>query len=169
MVLQCCVNSLIRPSITWFKRQEESSNGYDGLIQYSDSQGISHYYAPLASAGERLLTDRVYLSKLILNGVTEQDSGVYGCVAMNYGGYRIQEAHLNVVDPLAHDGDNNEPGIRSLFLLFLIPVGLALAPLTMWLCYVVLKKQGMKHNDHKMDANGNAYMQVNEVNRIVVV
>lgn len=166
VVLQCCVNSLIRPSITWFKRHEGPSTTYNetaNLIPYSDIHGVSHYYAPIESAGERLLTDGIYLSKLILNGVTEEDTGFYGCVAMNYGGFKIQEAHLNVLDVADNQDDEPEPGIRSLFLLFLIPVGLALAPLTLWTCYVLIRKQKMKQVDQKIDTNGNDYVQVNRL------
>lgn len=166
VVLQCSVNSSIRPSITWFKRQDgplTTFNGAANLIQYWDIHGVSHYYAALESAGERLLTDGIYLSKLILNDVTEQDTGFYGCVAMNYGGYKIQEAHLNVLDALDDESDEPEPGIRSLFLLFLIPVGLALAPLTLWTCYVLIRRHKMKQVDHKVDTKGNDYVKVNRL------
>ncbi|KAG4075748.1 hypothetical protein HA402_003574 [Bradysia odoriphaga] len=166
VVLQCCVNSTIRPTITWFKRQEgplTSFNDTAKLIQYSDILGVSHYYAALESAGEKHLPDGIYLSKLILNGVTDQDSGFYGCVAVNHGGYKIQEAHLNVLDAVDSENDEPEPGTRSLFLLFLIPVGLALAPLTLWTCYVLIRKQKMKQVEHKIDTNGNDYVQVNRL------
>lgn len=164
VVLQCCVNSLIRPSITWFKRQDAPLISLNGTtIEYSDIHGDSHIYVQLQSAGERLLTDGVYLSKLILNGVTEHDTGFYACVAVNYGGYKIQEAHLDVLDTLDVENDEHEPGIRSLFLLFLIPLGLALAPLTLWICYVLFKHQGIKKADNKIDTNGNDYVQVNRI------
>lgn len=156
---------MIRPSITWFKRQVAPLTSVDGtrnLIEYSDNHKVSHIYAQLESAGEKLLSDGVYLSKLILNGVSEQDAGFYVCVAINYGGYKIQEAHLTVSD--YSDDDNKEhEGIHSLFLLFLIPVGLALAPLTLWICYVLFRKQGIKDVDHKIDTNGNDYVQINRI------
>lgn len=165
-MLQCCVKSLIRPTITWFKRQEgpfTSLNGTTNLIEHTDIHGVSHIYAQLESAGERPLTDGVYLSKLILNGVTEHDTGFYACVALNYGGYKIQEAYLDVLDTLDDENNEHEPGIHSLFLLFLIPLGLALAPLTLWICYILFKHHGMKKVDHKIDTNGNDYIQVNRI------
>lgn len=117
----------------------------------------------MESAGERLLTEGVYLSKLILNGVTEHDAGFYVCVAINYGGYKIQEGHLNVSDTYDDDDNEHEPSIHSLLLLFLIPVGLALAPLTLWICYVLFKLHGLKEVDHKIDTNGNDYIKVNRI------
>ncbi len=168
VVLQCHVKSLIRPSITWFKRQDDTPtstifNGRTNLIQYLDTNGYLHYYAPLESAGERLRSDGVYLSKLILKDVTENATGYYGCVAMNYGGYKIQEAHLNVLDMLDDQNDEHDPGTPSLFLLFLMPVGLALAPLTLWICYVLFRKQTVKRGDHKITTNGNDYVPVNRI------
>ncbi|KAJ6637961.1 Fibroblast growth factor receptor-like 1, partial [Pseudolycoriella hygida] len=135
LVLQCYVNSLIRPSITWFKRQDEPLNAMNAttnVIEYSDVYGVSHIYAQLESAGERLLTDGLYLSKLILNGVTENHSGFYVCVAINYGGFKLQEAYL---------------------------MGLALAPLTLWICYVLFRKRGRKDMEQKIDTNGNDYIR----------
>lgn len=140
-------------------------NGTTNLIEYSDNYGALHIYAQLESA-ERILIDGVYLSKLILNAVTESDAGFYVCVAINYGGYKIQEAYLNVLETLDDENNEHEPGTRSLFLLFLIPIGLALVPLTLWICYLLFRQQGMKEIDHKIDTNGNDYVQVN---RIVVM
>lgn len=169
VVFQCYVNSIIRPSITWFKRQEpmynSSLNRTSNIIEYSDAYGVSHIYVQIESAGERLLADGVYLSKLILNGVTDRDVGYYVCVALNYGGYKMQEAHLTVLDTIDDENDDREPGgIRSLFLLFLIPVGLALAPLTLWICYVTFRHQhGIKDNDHKINTSRNDYVQINRI------
>lgn len=114
----------------------------------------------MESAGERILIDGVYLSKLILNDVTEHDAGFYVCVAINYGGYKIQEAYLDVLDTLDDENNEHEPGIRSLFLLFLIPIGLALLPLTLWICYLLFRR-GTKEIDHKIDTND--YVQVNRI------
>lgn len=129
-----------------------------------DVHGVSHTYAQLESAGERLLNDGVYLSKLILNGVSEHDAGFYACVAINYGGYKIQEAHLAVLDTLDDESNEHEPGTHRLFLLFLIPLGLALAPLTLWICYVLFRRrQRTKKVDRKLDTNGNDYVRVNRI------
>lgn len=155
------MHSRIRPRITWFKRQDTQPisqigilNGTTKIIEYSEN-----VYRSMESAGEKLLTEGIYLSKLILNGVTEQDAGFYVCCALNYGGYKIQEAHLSVVDSI--DDEIDEPGVHNLFLLFLIPVGLALAPLSLWICYLLFRQQRVRDVAHKTNTKGSDYVQVN--------
>lgn len=77
------------------------------------------------------LYDDEYLSKLILNNVSEKDSGIYICVAINLRGFKIREVFLNIIE----DDEDQMTDTRDLLLLFLIPVVFASIPLLIWGCY----------------------------------
>lgn len=161
-VFQCRVHSRNRPIIKWFKRRDldyhlpdHIGNNFSNAIEYSQN-----IYALMASAGDKGLTEDTYLSKLILNNVTERDSGFYVCVAMNYRGYILREAYLHVLAP------NDEPSNKIEFLLlFLMPVGLALIPLIIWTCYIVIRARSFSKNDHIKICNNN-YVIINQVQRV---
>ena len=159
VVLKCRVYSKVTPSIKWFRKQDTFSSGiqindeeknYDSkVVQYFENK-----YEMLKSAGEKGLTEDTYLSKLILDSVTERQTGFYVCVAINYRGFKLREAYLNVIDPqggsydMDSERDDDEEEINSdesskqdLLWLFLIPLGLALLPLTILCCYRICCKR----------------------------
>lgn len=112
-------------------------------------QFLENTYEHLESAGEKGLTEDTYLSKFILNRVSDRDTGFYVCVGINYRGYKLREAYLNVIYP-----DELEVvsafGVKELVVLFLIPIGLAMLPLMLWGCYVLCrnrKNQPTKQNN----------------------
>lgn len=77
------------------------------------------------------LSEDEYLSKLILNNISEKDSGIYICVGINLRGFKIREVFLNIIK----DDEDQTTDIRDLLLLFLIPVAFASLPLFIWGCY----------------------------------
>lgn len=140
VVLQCRVRSKVQPSIKWFRQQDSNSelpidenNNYNSrVIQYFENT-----YELLESAGEKILTDDTYLSKLILNNVSERDTGFYVCVGINYRGFKIRQAFLNVIYP--DDSELHSQSSKEFYLLFLIPVGLAIIPIILWCIYCTVK------------------------------
>lgn len=111
----------------------------DNLNDSGTAKFVQFYentYEHLESADARGNTENTYLSKLIFNPVRERDAGLYVCVGINYRGYKWHEAYLDVV----YADDVGTFGTKELLLLFLIPLGLAMLPLTIWTCYVVLRK-----------------------------
>lgn len=106
----------------------------------------------------------MYLSKLILPGVTIQDGGIYGCVALSYGGFRQQEAFLKVNFPL---GDpvklgSNANEFRSFFWLFVIPIALFIVlPCIIWMWFHTYKKQckmEARQKDKRFDTGSNRWV-----------
>lgn len=139
VVLQCRVHSEGVPTIKWLQKKDASTNisvdDDDEVVQF-----FKNTYKHLESAGEKILSDNTYLSKLILNRVTDRDAGYYVCVAINYRGYKFRGAYVDVLYPEDLDAANSSLGTKELLLLFLIPIGLALLPLSLWLCYVIYRK-----------------------------
>ncbi|XP_053947325.1 uncharacterized protein LOC128856017 isoform X2 [Anastrepha ludens] len=159
-VFQCRVQSEEHPTIKWFRRKStsnptglESAAGI-GLGVFNDNFNAhivnynGHTYELIHTAQEKHVGDEVYLSKLILNGVRLQDEGYYACVAFSYYGYKIREAYLQV-DNQANieywsDYDANEEAYtdpREFWMLFLMPLGLAMFPLMVWLSYLAYKRR----------------------------
>ncbi|XP_061387689.1 fibroblast growth factor receptor-like 1 [Musca vetustissima] len=156
-VFQCRVYCEEYPTIKWFRRLPERNK----FTEYDSLHSIVHYngraYELLTSAGEKPLGHDIYLSKLILNKVQPHDEGFYACVAITVHGHSIREAYLQV-DTSEYDdgspaywsdyseetGENNDDDATSdpseFWLLFLMPLGLALLPLTVWLCYLAHKR-----------------------------
>ncbi|EDV42556.1 uncharacterized protein Dana_GF18049, isoform E [Drosophila ananassae] len=171
VVFQCRVHSEEHPTIKWFRRHSyvgaqavgEGSPG--GASASNFSTHIVRYngrtYELLSTASEKLMGPQLYLSKLILDGVRLRDAGHYACVAISYRGHKIREAFLQV-QPIQTDSDmekeywldydDSEDGIpasdpREFLLLFLMPLGLALLPLTVWLTYLLYKRCSVGHGD----------------------
>lgn len=138
VVLQCKVQSEGVPTIKWFQKQDTTMN-----ISLEDDEVVEFFkntYKHLESAGEKIVSDNIYLSKLILNRVTHSDAGYYVCVAINYRGYKFREAYVDVIYPEELDITSSSLGTKELLLLFLIPIGLALLPVSLWLCYYIYRK-----------------------------
>lgn len=156
VVFQCRVQSQVHPTVKWFKRLSntdvamEFNLGVDNfnshIVQYNG--GI---YELLETAREKSVDDDIYLSKLILNGIRKQNEGFYACVAISYKGYKIREAFLRVDDEMDYQSDDvnywddydvneEKPRQERFWMFFLMPLGLAMIPISIWLCYVVSKK-----------------------------
>lgn len=148
-VFQCRVYSEEHLTIKWFRRLTNSKyNNIDNVhsLIYYNGQA----YELLSSNREKPTAQNVYLSKLILTEVTLQDEGYYACVAISFRGHNIREAYLEV--SVSHDDSSEywveyeeEDDVMStdhnkFWLLFLMPFGLALLPLSVWLCYIVNKR-----------------------------
>lgn len=71
---------------------------------------FENFYEPIASSGLKALDDHMYLSKLIINNIT--DDSIYVCVAINYFGFVYRDfsisVHKNINTALMSDEDNNE-------------------------------------------------------------
>ncbi|XP_055848325.1 fibroblast growth factor receptor-like 1 [Episyrphus balteatus] len=165
VVFQCRVQSQVHPTIKWFKRIPDIGAGMEyNLGQENFNSHIVQYnggiYELLQTAREKNVDDEIYLSKLILNGIRSQDEGFYACVAISYRGHRIREAFLRVEDYMDYQGDEGNywedydasdegPQPKSFWMFFLMPLGLAMIPILIWLCYVVNKKKS--HDNLRFD------------------
>lgn len=152
VVLQCRVQSKVQPSIKWFRKQDQyidipfDDNTYNSrLIQYFENT-----YELLESAGEKELTEDTYLSKLILNNVSERDIGVYVCVGINYRGFKLGEAYLNIIYPDDYEM-NDTVTTNNFYVLFLIPIGLAIVPIGLWCIYLFIKHLSTNHINVQME------------------
>lgn len=151
------------PTIKWFRRHVYT--GYSSVAEtpqpmstYGASNFSAHIvryngrtYELLSTPPEKLISPQIYLSKLILNNVRTRDSGFYACVAISYRGHKIREAYLEILPPEEDfeywaeysnseetvNDDESDP--REFLLLFLMPLGLAMLPLTVWGSYMIYK------------------------------
>lgn len=142
----------MQPSIKWFRKQDQyidfpfDTNNYNSrLIKYFENT-----YELLESAGEKELTEDTYLSKLILNNVSERDTGVYVCVGINYRGFKLGEAYLNIIYPDDYEMYDIVT-TNNFYVLFLIPIGLAIVPIGMWCIYLIIKHLSTNHVNVSME------------------
>ncbi|KAH8406718.1 hypothetical protein KR222_007764, partial [Zaprionus bogoriensis] len=165
VIFQCRVHSEEHPIIKWFRRRGYAA--YSPAAETSSSSNFSAHivrylgrtYELLSTPPEKLISPQIYLSKLILNGVRARDVGFYACVAISYRGHKIREAYLEVLPPdyetdywadysnseeLVND-DASDP--REFMLLFLMPLGLAMLPLSVWGSYMIYKRC-TRHGEH---------------------
>ncbi|ALC47823.1 CG31431 [Drosophila busckii] len=161
VVFQCRVHSEEYPTIKWFRRGHlpaaeaawptaGASNFSAHTLRYN-----GRTYELLASATEKLIGPQIYLSKLILNSVQLKDAGYYACVAISYLGHKIREAYLEVQEPEywadyeTSDESVSEPSSdpSEFLLLFLMPIGLALLPLSVWGGYLLHKRCSNKRSE----------------------
>jgi len=170
VVFQCRVHSEEHPTIKWFRRHtyvgtQSAGEASSSTTASNFSTHIVRYngrtYELLSTDPEKLMAPQIYLSKLILDGVRLRDAGHYACVAISYRGHKIREAFLEVLpvqdDPDQEkeywsDYDSGDEGVptsdpREFLLLFLMPLGLALLPLTVWFSYVLYKRCSEGHGD----------------------
>lgn len=131
IVIQCKVYSILPVEIRWFKEDQ------NGFIYKNISYVMLNY-------SQHVYIDRdIYLSKLIIDKAHENDSGVYMCAAINSLGPVFRTANVTV---LSYPSSKEYRESNSFYLLFLIPLGLALLPIIVWLCYYRKKKK----NDRKI-------------------
>ncbi|XP_036322832.1 fibroblast growth factor receptor 3 isoform X2 [Rhagoletis pomonella] len=159
-VFHCRVQSEEHPTIKWFRRLTTTNSvglvytgriGKSGVNPKPNFQTINYNgntYELLYTALEKYIGDDIYLSKLILNGVRRQDEGFYACAAINFHGYNISEAYLKVDNKkiVEYWTDYNNNGAaytdrREFWILFLMPLGLAMFPLVVWLSYLAYKRR----------------------------
>ncbi|XP_068155780.1 fibroblast growth factor receptor 3 [Drosophila tropicalis] len=164
VVFQCRVHSEEHPTIKWFRRRS-----YMGSVPVVDSQTTSNFstrivryngrtYELLSTAPEKLVSPQIYLSKLILNGIRPRDAGFYACVAISYRGHKIREAYLDVLEDVYWSNyDDSEEVVggtsdpREFYLLFLMPLGLALLPISVWCGYLIYKRCSRHGECQRMD------------------
>jgi hypothetical protein len=170
IILNCKAKSSQKPTLKWFKKKDENFQEFivtNGQTSYKDfmetSRSIKYFenfYEPIVvQSGLKELGENVYLSKLILNNVTQ--SSVYVCVAINYFGFNYRENLIHIQPlPEVDDDDENYDSIedsvfdfpeRNYKILFLIPVVLFL-PISALLCtilYLLINRQILRRNKNR--------------------
>uniref|UniRef100_A0A182JJM9 receptor protein-tyrosine kinase n=1 Tax=Anopheles atroparvus TaxID=41427 RepID=A0A182JJM9_ANOAO len=146
IVLQCRVHSKVQPTIKWFRRIDKQL-GEHSFNQNKSIRYLENSYELVPSAGEKLLSPDVYLSKLILYSASERDIGIYVCVGINYGGVSMADAYVNLLHPNGTPLEESHGGYVDLMVLFLIPIALALVPLFAWIVLNVLRAS--HHSEEK--------------------
>lgn len=105
----------------------------------------------MTSPGLKDLGDNLYLSKLIVNNITQ--NSIYVCVAINYFGFGFRENYVNVRSDDDGSSDDVAESVMSFpekkfEILLLIPVVL-LMPISVLICtilYLLIHRQILKHN-----------------------
>ncbi|XP_053659158.1 fibroblast growth factor receptor-like 1 [Anopheles marshallii] len=146
IVLQCLVRSKVQPTIKWFRRINKPL-GEHNFNQNKSIRYLENSYELLPSAGEKLLSYDVYLSKLILYNASERDIGIYVCVGINYVGVSMADAYVNLVHTNGMPVQGSAGGYVGLMVLFLIPIALAVVPLIGWVVLNVLRAR--HHSEEK--------------------
>uniref|UniRef100_A0A336M6L7 receptor protein-tyrosine kinase n=1 Tax=Culicoides sonorensis TaxID=179676 RepID=A0A336M6L7_CULSO len=136
-VFHCRVqsHSFPPPLIKWYKIETNTSNK-------KDSHTITYHnitYDLIKSGDQKQIADTLYLSKLIFQNVTVQHTGIYGCVALNYGGFIQQEAYLHVNSPF---DSTKKPQINKYFWLFFFPICLIIVPIIVYMWFYSYNKKG---------------------------
>lgn len=162
LVLQCKCRSSQKPTIKWFRKKAEGITGnedptvesYKNFIENSRSiKYFENFYEPMVSPGLKELNDNLYLSKLIVNNITQ--NSIYVCVAINYFGFSYRESSILVEITESEEGleDEAEESVvdfpeNNYEILFLIPVVL-LMPISALCCtilYLLINRQILRRN-----------------------
>ncbi|XP_072380116.1 uncharacterized protein [Diabrotica undecimpunctata] len=122
--IQCKVTSEVPPKIIWFK----SCFGQKCDFRYHQT-----CYCHINTSISNYNTGNTYLSKYLIFNARDVDSGTYVCLALTQFGKDDQNVTINV------PCKKSDSELYSL--LFLIPFGLLLIPLVVWLCYYRKKKK----------------------------
>lgn len=129
-VMSCRVQSTLPPIIRWFHKLDVSP--LQSPLPHNFIQYLNNTYELLDCCPTAILSQiDMYLSKLILHPTSMIDSGFYICLAINDAGYTYREAYLNVQPLVRAPGEKVET--TSFLLLFLIPIGLCMIPVSAWL------------------------------------
>ncbi|XP_055384927.1 fibroblast growth factor receptor-like 1 [Condylostylus longicornis] len=166
-VLQCRVNSKVPPKIKWFKSLKRNDNySYINRRDINNSinlRQINHrifkyfekLYELMDTDGEKIISENIYLSKLILNDIKFEDEGFYACVAVNYQGLNIKETYLKVYsDNEIMEKESSDP--IMFLMLFSMPLGLISLPLLCWSVYfcrrnILKNRQKYIENDEERE------------------
>lgn len=161
LVLQCKCRSSQKPTIKWFKKKDESYlnsddhkfESYKSFVETSRSiKYFENFYEPImVSPGLKELSDNLYLSKLIVNNITQ--NSIYVCVTINYFGFSFRENFVNVenIDDDSLDFSDESVGDfpeKNFEILFLIPIVL-LMPISVLICtilYLFINRQILRRN-----------------------
>ncbi|XP_037955729.1 fibroblast growth factor receptor-like 1 [Teleopsis dalmanni] len=178
VVFQCRVYSTVYPTVKWFKRiaTHATNADYTTVNSSNFNTHIVNYkgrtYELLSTAQEKIISDHIYLSNLVINDVRLKDEGYYACVAISYRGQSIREAYLQVkYSDQEYWADYDTEDLqqytdpREFLLLFLMPLGLAVLPIMVWLCFRVLTR--CKHNDNRFKEQ--QYLSVKTPNKQCVL
>lgn len=117
-------------------------------------KNFENFYDPIASSGLKELDDNVYLSKLIINNVT--DDSVYICVALNYYGYvyrdfsiitekDLDEYESSEISEDANHGDKKSFGLFLIPLMLFVIVFIQLSTIIYLMIYRSIMKETNKH------------------------
>lgn len=148
VVLQCRVHSKVHPTIKWFRRLNVDNPLEDHNFNENKSiRYLENSYELVPSSGERLLSTDIYLSKLILYNVSGRDVGIYVCVGINYGGVNTADAYVSVVHANGSPVSTGTTSVVDLLVLFLIPLGLALIPLAVWVCFLLTRRRNARDKE----------------------
>lgn len=133
-MLSCKCRSNVKPiTIKWFKQKANDSETEGYHSSYMEIKYFENFYQPMPTVAIKELEDNLYLSKLTINNVTEENS-IYVCVAINYYGFshrnftivgrRRQSLHYELIQ---ESGDDEEVEVNlshddKSFELFFIPL-----------------------------------------------
>lgn len=150
MLLQCKCRSSQKPTIKWFKKKDESRNGnlhtlesYKSFVESSRSiKYFENFYEPLVSPGLKELGDSIYLSKLMINNITQ--NSIHVCVAINYFGFTFREILIDIAsndtvedDKLFEFPEKNSEILFFILLILLVPITM----LMITILYLLIHRQ----------------------------
>jgi hypothetical protein len=152
----------------------ENSSIKSGSFYHSNthiSEYFQHFesnYELIESAGEKELSYDTFLNKLIINNVSKLNAGVYVCAGINYSGFKLKEATVNVISPsdttkLEEELANHSRHFNEMLILLMIPIVLVIFPICYYTCYLLICRKISKNNLRKNDVNSlslNPYYQI---------
>jgi hypothetical protein len=97
------------PKIQWFKQifPNEGEDEEQALIDsIREISYLENSYRPVTSSGIMKIDDDIYLSKLIINNVTEDS--IFSCVVINYFGYKNRNFMIAVQKNAPQDDEEKE-------------------------------------------------------------
>lgn len=155
IVIQCKVYSefVLPPDIWWLKQLEEPSTSSSSTntvfpILYNNKTYLN------MKTSQKELGNHTYISKLIIERPNDKDSGIYTCLAVNLFGTSEQDVFVDVIA-----SEKDWQGQTSFLILFLIPIGFALVPASVWLCVYFYRKKKLRkismQNNIRSETNHN--------------
>ncbi|XP_077289060.1 fibroblast growth factor receptor-like 1 [Arctopsyche grandis] len=133
-VFQCKVRSKTAPEIRWVWQGEGET--LTGISDQRHLSQVGKWYVPRGAAGEagEIGVGGLHSSRLVVPRVRRPHAGRYFCIALNTRGFANASAYLQVID-------DESPNKWCLYVLFLLPVGLALIPLSLLFCFTLIRKR----------------------------
>lgn len=149
VVLQCKCRSSQKPTMMkWFKRKDEnySNNHFQTsyeMFNENAQSNFENFYEPMVGDGLKELYDSIYLSKLIVNNITQ--NSIYACVAINYFGFSHREHFIVVDDSTPESSQKNYEILFVLPLLLLVPI----SALCCTILYLFISRQIIRQRNKK--------------------